>query len=224
MARAGDELRHRLATFYEFLRAHLPPPPARVLEVGCGAGELSRALARAGYAVTAIDPEAPEGAIFRRTTLEDFRGDGDFDAIIASVSLHHVPAVEPAVARVEDLLRGGGVLCIEEFAKERFTGATAAWYYHQRQARAAIGFDEAPLVDDVDAWLRRWGEEHADIHPLSELRRSIDARFTERYAAWVPYLFDYRLHDALEPLERALIDTGAIEATGFRYVGERRRT
>jgi hypothetical protein len=49
----------------------------------------------------------------------------------------------------------------------------------------------------------------------------IDDRFSERYFAWTRYLFDYWLHDALEPLERELIESGAIEATGFRYVGVR---
>jgi len=35
-----------------------------------------------------------------------------------------------------------------------------------------------------------------------------------------PYLYRYRLHEAVEPVERELIDRGAIQATGFRYVGE----
>ena len=39
-----------------FVRAALPPPPARVLEVGAGDGELAAALAAAGYDVVAIDP------------------------------------------------------------------------------------------------------------------------------------------------------------------------
>ena len=39
-----------------FVRAALPAPPARVLEVGAGDGELSVALAAAGYDVVAIDP------------------------------------------------------------------------------------------------------------------------------------------------------------------------
>src|SRR5438445_12713907 len=46
-----------------FVLAALPPPRARVLEVGCGAGALARAVDNAGYRVLAIDPEAPEGPI-----------------------------------------------------------------------------------------------------------------------------------------------------------------
>ncbi|TMA24928.1 MAG: hypothetical protein E6J87_23410 [Deltaproteobacteria bacterium] len=58
------------------------------------------------------------------------------------------------------------------------------------------------------------------MHPFAEMHEELGRRFAERHFEWVPYLYDYRLDDALEPLERSLIDRGAIEATGFRYVGE----
>jgi SAM-dependent methyltransferase len=218
---AGAELQsRRLAAFYEFVRFHLPYPPARLLEVGCGDGELALALAHVGYSVTAIDPKAPQGAIFRRTRLEDFFGERSFDAVVASVSLHHVDAIDVALDKIVSLLRPGGLLVLEEFAKERFAGPTARWYYHQRQALAAVGIDEAPVSDDFATWLSEWDLEHDDIHPLAELKREIDSRFAERFFGWTPYLFDYRLNDALEPLERELIESGRINATGFRYVGE----
>jgi hypothetical protein len=52
---------------------------------------------------------------------------------------------------------------------------------------------------------------------LSELEQ----RFEERFFAWRPYL-NRELGDAIdERVERDLIETGAIQATGFRYVGER---
>ena len=216
----------RLETLYEFVLSHLPSAPAGILEVGCGRGELALALSDAGYAVTAIDPEAPEGPIFSRTRLENLateaRFDAQFDAVVASVSLHHVDDLAAAFDAIERVLRPGGLLVVEEFAKERFTGATARWYYHQRRALEAVGIAEAPLPDDFDAWLREWEREHADIHPLTDLRRELDARFAPRHCGWGPYLFDYGLRDALEPLERELIEAGAIDATGFRFVGERR--
>jgi SAM-dependent methyltransferase len=219
----GAELQsRRLAAFYEFTLLHLPEPDARVLEVGCGDGELAIALAHSGYSVTAIDPEAPEGAIFRRARLEEFFDEDNFDAVVASVSLHHVDAIGVALDKIVSLLRPGGLLVLEEFAKERFAGPTARWYYHQRQALAAVGIDEAPVSDNFATWLSEWAHEHADIHPLVELKREIDMRFAERFFGWTPYLFDYRLNDALEPLERELIESGAIDATGFRYVGDQR--
>ncbi len=59
------------STFLDFAREHLPEPPARVLEVGCGQGELTTALAVAGYDVLGIDPLAPQGDRFRRILLEE---------------------------------------------------------------------------------------------------------------------------------------------------------
>jgi len=215
MGAVDETLSRRLTAFLDFARAQLPPA-ACVLEVGCGDGGLARALANAGYSVTAIDPRAPEGPIFRRTRLEDFSDGGAFDAVVASVSLHHVDDLDAAADKLRDLLRPGGLLIAEEFARERFSGATASWYLDQLRT---LGLEDS---HDLDEWLRRWGEEHPDVHRFADLKRALDQRFTERHFAWTPYLYDYRLGDALEPLERELIASGAIEATGVRYVGERR--
>ncbi len=46
---------------YGFVTEQLPSAPARVLEVGCGRGDLARAIAESGYEVVAIDPDAPGG-------------------------------------------------------------------------------------------------------------------------------------------------------------------
>ena len=196
------------------MREHVSPP-ARVLEVGCGDGALALALAAAGYAVVAIDPHAPDGAIFRRTRLEDL-DDGAFDAVVASVSLHHVADLDAAAAKLHRLLRPGGLLIVDEFARECFAGATARWYFDR------LCLVNAPEPAVFEPWLAGWHAEHDDVHPFADLRRALDARFAERLLAQTPYLYDYRLGDEVEPLERELIEAGAIDATGRRYVGERR--
>jgi SAM-dependent methyltransferase len=219
-AKMGEHvLSLRLASLHEFLRRTLPPAPARLLEIGCGSGALALALAGDGYAVTAIDPKAPDGSIFRRVTLEEFEPDGRFDAVLASVALHHVEDLDAGVAKVAGLLEPGAPLVLEEFARERLAGQTACWYFHQRRAMEAAGLDDAPVGDDFDSWLEGWHESHADVHPAADLRRALAAPFEERLFTWTPYLYDYRLSDALEPLERELIDSGAIDPVGWRYLG-----
>ena len=201
-----------------FVVAHLPPVPAHVLEVGCGDGTLARALARAGHAVTAIDPKAPEGPLFRRLTLEELAEPGPFDAVVASRSLHHVESLAAALDRIAALLTPGGVLVVNDFAKERLVGPTAEWYLDRRRALAAAGGKAAP--ESLDECLREWDDDHAGLHGYEAMRAGLDARFRERFFAWVPYLHHKLAQAASEALEQELIDAGAIRPTGFRYVGE----
>jgi DNA-directed RNA polymerase specialized sigma24 family protein len=84
----------------EFVKAQLPPAPARVLDVGCGDGRLSRELSDLGYRVIGIDPRAPQGAIFRRVSLEEFEDAERFDAAVASGTLHHIADLGSALAKL----------------------------------------------------------------------------------------------------------------------------
>jgi SAM-dependent methyltransferase len=111
--------------FTHFVLSQLPPTPARVLEVGCGEGELARALAAEGYEFVAIDPEAPEGPIFRRTTIEAFDEPGPFDAVVASLALHHVEDLGGVLDKLVRLLRGP--LILNEHAWDRLEPMTPEW-------------------------------------------------------------------------------------------------
>jgi SAM-dependent methyltransferase len=190
---------------------------SRLLEVGCGDGRLAIALSAAGYDVTAIDPRAPEGAIFRRERLDEFSAEQPFDAVVASVSLHHVANPAAAVAKIQELLEPGGLLLLDEFARERFEGSTARWYHERRRETDAAGTPE-----DFDEYIRVWQDDHDDVLPFEQLRAELQARLDEQFFERTPYLYDYHLGDELEPLERQLIDSGTIEPTGIRYVGQRR--
>jgi len=193
--------------FAPFVLAHLPPPPARVLEIGCGSGELARALAAARYAVTALDPEAPAGEPFRQVTFEEFSEPGPFDAVVAGRSLHHNHELGAALDKVVGLLAPYGVLVLDEFAWDRLDDATARWYYTRRG-------------EPVVGWRERWNEEHEGLHTYQAMRRELDSRFCERSFAWLPYLHRDADIGVAEAEERVLIDAGEIRATGFRYVGE----
>jgi SAM-dependent methyltransferase len=188
-----------------WIRSQLPPAPARVLEVGCGQGELARALAAAGYAVLAIDPVAPEGEIFERRTIEDLRDPGPFAAVVASRALHHVDDLDAVLGKIARL---APLLVLNEFAWDRLDEATARWYEEQRQRS-----DRPP--PPVAEWRRR----HGHLHGFEALRAALGRHFVEREFGFVPYLSRYMHVPELEPVEARLIEAGEICALGFRYVG-----
>ena len=208
----------------QFVLRYLPPAPARVLEIGCGpVGDLTFAIAAAGYDIVAVDPVAPEGPLFRRIPFEDFTEPGPFDAVVASLAMHHIPDLRRAADRIMDLLVPGGRFIVEEWDRERLLEeATARWYFYQRHAAAATGLrpGDAPLPARFEEWHRSWIADQGGLHGYTAMRDQLMAPFREWFFTWRPYLYRYGLHESLEPLERALIEEGAIQATGFRWVGE----
>ncbi|MCQ0016469.1 class I SAM-dependent methyltransferase [Actinomadura madurae] len=118
-----------------FLAEHLPAPPARVLDAGCGRGELAAALRDRGYEVTGIDSDPHEVAAAQDNAAPVIEADitryrdHPFDAVLFSLSLHHVDRLNAAVARAKALLKPDGLLIADEFAWERADRATAAWFY-----------------------------------------------------------------------------------------------
>lgn len=207
--------------FADWVREHVPPPPARLLEVGCGQGELTTELAASGYEVLGIDPAAPLGNRFRRVKLEDLEpSDGPFDAVVAARALHPIRDLEHAVGLIAELLRPAGLLVLDELAWDRADEPTLDWLYGQRRARAAAGHGEAPA--SLAALREEWEAAHLGVHGYAALRAALDARFEERAFLWAPYLHRELGGVASEVLEQALIDGGAIKALGFRYAGVER--
>ena len=206
---------HGGVAFRAFVETHLPSASSRVLEVGCGRGALALAVSRLGYQVDAIDPDAPAGAIFRAVSLEEFSDPGPFDAVLANLALHHIPDLGSALAKIRRLLRPGGRLIVNELAWDRLDEPTARWYVGQLAAT------HAGAPSSVERCLDKWAADHAGLHTSAAMRTELDEHFEERFFAWTPQL-NRELGKAVDDgAERALIEAGEIQATGFRYVGER---
>ena len=207
----------------EFVLSQLPPVPARVLEIGTGReGALARRLDDAGYDVLAIDPAAPqEDGIFRRLKVEELDDDELFHAIVAVHTLHHVNDLGPVLDKLRDHLRPGGVVILDELAWDRLDEPTAEWFHGQQRAlAAATGRQAAASLEELRI---EWRDEHVGMHGFEAMRAELDARFRERFFSWEPFLHRY-LHAtvATGSLERSLIEADAIQALGWRYVGEAR--
>jgi SAM-dependent methyltransferase len=201
--------------FRAFLRLHLPPPPARVLDVGCGRGELTTALAVDGYDMLGIDPLAPPGDRFRRIRLEDLGAeDGPFDAVVAARALHPIRDLDHALDLIVVLLRPEGVLAVDEIAWDRLDDATLAWLFEQRRERG----DVPASLEELRA---EWEAGHVGIHGEQTLRRALGERFEERAFERTPFLYRLLGGGTTEVLEQSLVDAGAIEPLGFRWAGVR---
>ncbi len=114
----------RPALYYEQVRpevaALVPPECRRVLEVGCGAGELGRLLRTRGYHVTGIElvPEMAERARrgLDRVETADVESDGfpfppaSFDAIVFADVLEHLVDPWRVLREAADVLADGGVV------------------------------------------------------------------------------------------------------------------
>jgi SAM-dependent methyltransferase len=215
-----------LAATWPFVRGQLPPPPARVIELGCGtAGGHIPTLIRAGYDATGIDPEAPEGPAYVQATFEEYRPEGPADAVVASVSLHHVDDPAVVVRQIADLLVPDGVLVVVEWISEDFDEAMARWCFrHQLRDQAEPGAWLGGMYAGWaasglgwDAYFRAWLDEHG-LHPAAVIRRALDARFAVTHLSTGPFYFP-DLADADAAAEQAAIDAGQIRAGCLRYAG-----
>jgi methyltransferase family protein len=196
--------------FTAFVLAHLPTPPARVLEVGCGdAGGVVPALAAAGYDVLGVDPRAPDGPHFRRG---DFREvEGEFDAVVAGRVLHHVRPLGAGLDRIAEL---APLLLVDEFAWDLIDADAQDWYEGQHRMLTAAGA-APPGPGSLDEWRLR----HPDLHPHDVLLDALRARYDERVLEWVPYFHRWLGGPSSEALEQTLTGVGAFPAIGYRWAG-----
>jgi SAM-dependent methyltransferase len=230
----------------DFIKRSLPAGARRVLEIGCGSGELAASLLQDEVSLIAIDNDADFiaaaqdlGVDARTAAWPDF-DDGQFDAVLFTRSLHHMHPLDKAVQRAADSLVIGGRLIVEDFAHETADEKTLQWF-----ADVIDRLDDAGLLikgDDFLSALRSktelakiWRENHeSDLHTAANVFAAIRRVFGEAQCEEAPYYFRY-LARAIVPTanrdktlqnlaeqEAELIAGAMILALGRRFVAERR--
>jgi SAM-dependent methyltransferase len=125
LARRYDSI--AFAAVHRGLLAHLPSPPALILDVGAGSGRDARALAALGYHVIAVEPaaglrtlgqQASPGVDWLDDRLPDLRllhtRTERFDFILCSAVLMSLAPseIEPSLGAMASLLVPGGKLSV----------------------------------------------------------------------------------------------------------------
>ena len=165
---------------YEVLLEFVPADVARVLDLGCGDGEvMARILAaRPGVEGLAADfsPEMLERsrARFTGTSVEVVEHNleqplpaewGDFGAVVSAFAIHHVPDArkQALYGEVFEHLRPGGIFLNLEHVDSPTPELHAAFL-----EAAHIDHDDPSnklaLVEPQLDWLRTIGFEHVDCH------------------------------------------------------------
>ena len=178
---------------------------ARVLDVGCGAGLLSEAMAREGAQVTALDL-APELVEIARLHLLESRLQVDyrlqsveeiavempegFDVVACMEMLEHVPDPGSVLRACAALLRPGGTLVVSTLNRTPLAFAAAivgAEYIAGLLPRGTHDYKSFIRPAELAAWLREAGFELIDVSGLGydPLRRKawVDKRTGINYLA-----------------------------------------
>ena len=158
---------------------------ARVLDVGCGGGLLSEALARSGAAVTALDlaPEVVEIAKlhllesgltvdYRLQSVEELALEmpGQFDAITCMEMLEHVPDPASVLRACASLLTPGGRLFVSTLNRTPIAFAVAivgAEYVANLLPKGTHDYKSFIRPAELSAWLREAGLTLEDVSGLA---------------------------------------------------------
>lgn len=157
----------------------------RVLDVGCGGGILSEAMARRGAEVTGIDlaPQTIEvaelHALEAQLTIRYVReaaeahavhSAGAYDAVTCMEMLEHVPEPESVLRALHDLVRPGGnvfVSTLNRNLKSYLMAVIGAEYVLNLLPRGTHTYDRFIKPSELSRWARAAGLSVMDIAGLA---------------------------------------------------------
>jgi SAM-dependent methyltransferase len=227
---------------YDFIQRFVSSERRRILEVGCGTGELAARLSTDGYSVVAIDSNGDSIAAARRlgvdarvATWPDFAS-GQFDAVLFTRSLHHIHPLRESIRHAAESLVDGGLIIVEDFAYESTDEKTLRWFisaihFLEAAGLLSVGDEFLNKVLSKTETLKAWRENHeAELHTAAEIETQLEKVFGRVIRENAAYYFRYiantitatekrnAILQALAEQEETLATDSSIVALGRRFV------
>lgn len=147
-----------------------PKAGERILDVGCGTGQLTSKIAQMGAFVTGLDNSVEMLKLARSSypninfvlsDARDFSFEGKFDAVFSNATLHWVLEAEKAVACISKCLHEGGRFVLEKGGKGNVSKIVQAVKEAIREA-ASVEIDDIwfyPSIGEYASLLELYGFE-----------------------------------------------------------------
>ena len=153
-------LRIAQENYAQFLISHIPDGIARILDVGCGMGQVASELVRMGYGVDCVSPSSylsrQVRELLSKTSLifkcyyEELHTENRYDLILFAESFQYIN-LEKGIKKTLELLRPGGYMLICDVFRKDVPGQSPLSGGHPLTSLQRI-VAESPLelVKDVD--------------------------------------------------------------------------
>lgn len=134
-----------------------------ILDVGCGAGRLSKALSDRGYRVTAVDCDEKAFEITARKGVEAFKADFvdwetpvKFDCVVLADVLEHIEDDESALRKIHHMLNQGGCVVLNVPAYQFLFGRHDVSLGHKRRYSASVLKSKLEAAGFEVVYFRHW--------------------------------------------------------------------
>ena len=191
----------------DWIRSHVKLDGKSIIDVGCGGGILTEAMAQSGAQVTGIDmAEAPlavarlhqhESGVdvsYRQTTAESLANESpaQYDVVTCLELLEHVPQPASTVQACADLVRPGGHVffsTINRNPKSFLFAIVGAEYLLKLLPAGTHDYEKFIRPSELATWARAAGLQHIDstgmhYNPLTQtysLGRGLDVNYLMLY-------------------------------------------